>query len=79
VKIGTIVPAISEAATELKSGFEPTISHAADLGLLPLLVADVCGSVNQQARKRRLDALPFGVIIVTDSKAIGGILARGGR
>jgi hypothetical protein len=80
VKIGTISTGKIGGGHGTQVEIEPAISQSADLGLLPQRAADVCGSVNQQARKRRLDALRFGVgVIVTDSKAICGILARGGR
>jgi hypothetical protein len=53
---------------------------AADLGFLPVPIADACGSVNEVARKRWLDALAFGGgCIVTDSAAICNLLFRGGQ
>jgi biuret amidohydrolase len=62
----------------LEVGIEPTVRHAADLGFLPVLVADACGSVNEGARKRSLDALAFGGnSIVTDSTTICDLLVRG--
>jgi nicotinamidase-related amidase len=64
----------------LEVGIEPTARHAADLGLLPVLIADACGSVNEEARKRSLDALAFGGnCIVTDSARICDLLVRGGQ
>lgn len=74
------ISAIAIAGVVLEVGIEPTIRHAADLGFLPVLIADACGSVNEQARKRSLDALTFGGnTIVTDSETICGLLARGGK
>lgn len=63
----------------LEVGIEPTLRHAADLGFLPVLVADACGSVNEAARKRSLDALAFGGSIVTDSATVCDLLTRGGQ
>jgi nicotinamidase-related amidase len=73
------VSAIAIVGVVLEVGIEPTIRHAADLGFLPILIADACGSVNEQARKRSLDALTFGGSIVTDSATICDLLARGGQ
>jgi biuret amidohydrolase len=64
----------------LEVGIEPTARHAADLGFLPVLIADACGSVSEGARKRSLDALAFGGnCIVTDSARICDLLVRGGQ
>jgi biuret amidohydrolase len=71
--------AIAIVGVVLEVGIEPTIRHAADLGFLPVLIADACGSVNEQARKRSLEALTFSGSIVTDSATIGNLLARGGQ
>jgi nicotinamidase-related amidase len=72
--------AVAIVGVVLEVGIEPTMRHAADLGFLPVLIADACGSVNEQARKRSLDALAFGSgNIVTDSATICDLLARGGQ
>jgi nicotinamidase-related amidase len=73
------ISAIAIVGVVLEVGIEPTIRHAADLGFLPVLIADACGSVNEQARKRSLDALSFSGSIVTDSATICDVLARGGK
>lgn len=74
------ISAVAIVGVVLEVGIEPTIRHAADLGFLPVLIADACGSVNEQARKRSQDALTFaGTSIVTDSAAICDLLARGGQ
>jgi nicotinamidase-related amidase len=72
--------AIAMVGVVLEVGIEPTLRHAADLGFIPVLVSDACGSVNEQARKRSLDTLAFGgSTVITDSATIGGLLARGDR
>lgn len=72
------VSAIAIVGVVLEVGIEPTIRHAADLGFLPVLIEDACGSVNEAARKRSLDALAFGgSSIVTESETICNLLARG--
>ena len=74
------ISAVAIVGVVLEVGIEPTLRHGADLGFLPVLVADACGSVNEQARRRSLDTLTFGgSTIMTDSATIGGLLARGER
>jgi nicotinamidase-related amidase len=73
------IGALAIIGVVLEVGIEPTVRHAADLGFLPVLIADACGSVNEGARKRSLDALAFSGSIVTDSATICDLLARGGK
>lgn len=73
------IGAVAIVGVVLEVGIEPTVRHAADLGFLPVLIADACGSVNDQARKRSLDALSFGDTIVTDSAKICALWERGGQ
>ncbi|HEX8520081.1 MAG TPA: cysteine hydrolase [Pseudonocardia sp.] len=46
----------------LEIGIEPTARHAADLGLLPVVVDDACGIVEPDAAKRSLDALDYSLL-----------------
>jgi nicotinamidase-related amidase len=46
----------------LEIGIEPTARHAADLGLLPVVVADACGVVEASAGQRSLDALDYSLL-----------------
>ena len=72
--------AVTIVGVVLEVGIEPTLRHAADLGFLPVLVSDACGSVNEQARKRSLDALAFsGGPLFTDSATICREFARGAQ
>jgi nicotinamidase-related amidase len=73
------IGAIAIVGVVLEVGIEPTMRHAADLSFLPVLIADACGSVNEQARKRSLDALAFGGSIITDSATICDLWVRGGQ
>jgi nicotinamidase-related amidase len=51
----------------MEVGIEPTARHAADLGLVPVVVADACGSGNEEAAKRSISSLEFaGDSILTD-------------
>ncbi|MCE3554221.1 cysteine hydrolase [Pseudonocardia sp. RS11V-5] len=47
------------AGIALEVGIEPTVRHAMDLGYLPVVVTDACGSGNAEAAHRSLDALAF--------------------
>ncbi len=65
--------AIVGAATEV--GLEPTLRHGADLGLIPVVVADACGAGNAVAAARSLEALAFaGDAMITDHATITGLL-----
>jgi len=60
--------AICGIATEI--GIEPTVRHAADLGIVPIVIADACGHGNAEAAQRSLDQMRFtGDAIVTDVAA----------
>jgi nicotinamidase-related amidase len=62
-------------ATEI--GIEPTVRHGADLGYIPIVVADACGAGDEEAGERALEAIKFtGDAIVTDVSTIEGILSR---
>ena len=56
-------------ATEI--GIEPTARHGADLGYIPVLVVDACGTGNEEAAKRSVGNLKFtGDAFVTDTETI---------
>jgi nicotinamidase-related amidase len=60
-------------ATEI--GIEPTARHGADLGYIPVLVTDACGSGNEEAAKRSIESLKFaGDTLITNTEAICGVL-----
>jgi nicotinamidase-related amidase len=46
----------------LEIGIEPTARHAADLGLLPVVVDDACGVVEPDAAQRSLDSLDYSLL-----------------
>jgi biuret amidohydrolase len=59
------------AGIALEVGIEPTVRHATDLGYLPVVVTDACGSGNPEAAKRSLEALTFaGGSLQTDIAAL---------
>jgi nicotinamidase-related amidase len=55
----------------LEIGIEPTVRHATDLGYLPIIVTDACGSGNRDAAERTLAALSFvGGSLQTDTATL---------
>ena len=46
----------------LEIGIEPTARHAADLGLLPVVVEDACGIVDAAAAERSLASLDYSLL-----------------
>lgn len=60
------VEAVAIAGAVLEFGIEPTVRHAADLGYIPVLIADACYSFSLENKKRSLDSLR-SVGIVTDT------------
>jgi nicotinamidase-related amidase len=64
---------IAGVATEI--GIEPTVRHGADLGYIPIVVTDACGSGDKEAGERALASLRFiGDAFFTDVAEISGIL-----
>ena len=67
--------ALVGVATEI--GIEPTARHAADLGIIPIIVADACGAGHAEAAERSIESLKFaGDAIITDSDAFCRALQR---
>ena len=67
--------AICGIATEI--GIEPTARHGADLGYVPVVIADACGAGNEEEAARSLDLLRFaGDAILTDTATISRLLRR---
>jgi biuret amidohydrolase len=61
----------------MEIGIEPTVRHAADLGYIPIVVADACGAGAAEAAARSLEAIKFmGDAIVTDIATITPVLAK---
>jgi nicotinamidase-related amidase len=70
---GITAVAIVGIATEI--GIEPTARHAADLGIIPVIIADACGAGHEVAAQRSLESLKFaGDAIITDTDAFCGAL-----
>lgn len=60
----------------LEIGIAPTVWHAADLGLIPIVVTDACGGRDRPAMQRTLDSMRFsGDALLTDIATITPLLA----
>jgi len=72
---GITAVAIVGIATEI--GIEPTVRHAADLGIIPVIIADACGAGHEEAAQRSLESLRFaGDAIITDTETFCSALKR---
>lgn len=61
------IRAVAIVGVAIEVGIEPTARHAADLGFIPVIVRDACGSGNAEAAARSFAALEFaGDAILTD-------------
>jgi biuret amidohydrolase len=66
--------AIVGAVTEI--GIEPTVRHGADLGFIPVVVTDACGSVDRAAGVRALVSLDYAMMsLQTDVDTITRLLS----
>ena len=71
------VTALAIAGIALEVGIEPTVRHAIDLGFIPVLIADACGTGNEAAAQRTLEALAFeGNAIITDVATVTDLMTR---
>ena len=68
--------ALAIAGIALEIGIEPTVRHATDLGFVPIVISDACGSGNKEAAARSLETMRFvGEAILTETAAFLGALA----
>jgi nicotinamidase-related amidase len=75
---GVTAFAIVGVATEI--GIEPTVRHGADLGLIPIVVADACAGGDDEAGRRSLASIEFiGDAFIVDTEAFCGLLRLRGR
>jgi nicotinamidase-related amidase len=71
------IRAVAIVGLAMEVGIEPTARHAADLGLIPVIIADACGWGNEEAARRSISALQFaGDAIVADTEAFRRCLER---
>ncbi|QOZ22953.1 cysteine hydrolase family protein [Bradyrhizobium sp. CCBAU 51753] len=63
----------------MEIGIEPTARHAADLGIVPVIVEDACGSGHAEAAQRSIESLKFaGDAVFTDVETFCRTLQRTG-
>ena len=70
------IRAFAIVGVALEIGIAPTIWHAVDLGLIPVVVTDACGGRDRPAMQRVLDSIQFsGDALLTDVATITPLLA----
>jgi nicotinamidase-related amidase len=75
--LGIVSFAIVGIATEI--GIEPTVRHGADLGYVPIVVADACGAGSEEAARHSLELLKHaGDALVTDTATISALFSEAG-
>lgn len=63
----------------MEIGIEPTARHGADLGIIPVIVEDACGSGHAEAAQRSIESLKFaGDAVFTDVESFCKALQRKG-
>jgi nicotinamidase-related amidase len=68
------------AGVALEVGIEPTVRHSADLGYVPVLVRDACGSGDPDAAARSLETLVFaGDAMIATTEEVCAALGASGR
>lgn len=64
------VTSIALVGVAMEIGIEPTARHAADLGIVPVIVEDACGSGHPDAAQRSIESLKFaGDAVFTNVEA----------
>lgn len=72
------IRSVAIAGVALEIGIAPTVSHAVDLGFIPVLVTDACGGRDSLAMQRVLDDFRFsGDALLTDIATITPLLTAG--
>jgi nicotinamidase-related amidase len=70
------ITAVALVGVAMEIGIEPTARHAADLGIIPVVVTDACGCGHADAATRSIEALKFaGDAILADTDAFCAALA----
>ena len=71
------ITAVAIAVIALEIGIEPTARHAADLGIIQVVIEDACGAGHADAAQRSCAALQFaGDAIMTDTETFCSALAK---
>lgn len=74
------IRAFAICGVALEVGIGPTVWHAVDLGLIPVVITDACGGRDQAAMRRVLEDIRFsGDAMLTDTETITPLLAGPAR
>ena len=72
------ITSIALVGVAMEIGIEPTARHAADLGIVPVIVEDACGNGHDEAAQRSVESLKFaGDAVFTDVEAFCRALKGG--
>jgi biuret amidohydrolase len=72
------ITSIALVGVAMEIGIEPTARHAADLGIVPVIVEDACGNGHAEAARRSVESLKFaGDAVFTDVEAFCRVLKGG--
>ncbi|MGH7647932.1 MAG: cysteine hydrolase [Gemmatimonadaceae bacterium] len=72
------ITALAIAGIAMEVGIEPTARHAADLGIVPVIIADACGAGHLDAAQRSLASLTFaGDALITNTAEFCRVLGAG--
>lgn len=64
------ITAVALVGVAMEIGIEPTARHAADLGIVPVIIEDACGSGHAEVAQRSVESLKFaGDAVFADSEA----------
>ena len=73
------ITSIALVGVAMEIGIEPTARHAADLGIVPIVVEDACGYGDADAARRSIESLKFaGDAVFADVDAVCAALKRCG-
>jgi len=71
------ITAVAIAGIAMEVGIEPTVRHGMDLGLIPVIISDACGSGDPKAAQRSLESLAFeGNAVVTDTATFTEVIGH---
>jgi biuret amidohydrolase len=74
------IRAVALAGIAMEIGIEPTARHAADLGFIPVVIADACGAGHADAAQRAIDGLAFtGDALITTAARFGELIGGAPR
>jgi nicotinamidase-related amidase len=73
------ITSIALVGVAMEIGIEPTARHAADLGIVPVIVEDACGCGHVDAARRSIESLKFaGDAVFADVEGFCRALKRSG-